>query len=237
MSVKNFGWAWNEDMEDDKYTHGKTLQQRAIDYLLNFNLDTPPIDKTLLVVGCGAFKEILFLNRFFKHITVIDIDTRKAKRSCKGIKNVTIIETDILDFKTKKKFDFIYCVGVLHHTLEPRKYFNALPPLMKRDGRLFIWLYNKQRFALLRLLRPYRWSGDTIQLFSIGVGIVSYPIYKLIKQNDKPLRSWITNIYDGICCEYQWVTKEKEVISWFNDNGFLCLNKGEGYLGSRWKKT
>lgn len=39
-------------------------------------------------------------------------------------------------------FDYIYSVGVLHHTPDCKKAFQKLPGLLKNGGEIAIWLYN-----------------------------------------------------------------------------------------------
>lgn len=38
-------------------------------------------------------------------------------------------------------FDYIYSIGVLHHTRDTRKAFSVLPALLRKEGRISIWVY------------------------------------------------------------------------------------------------
>ena len=41
-----------------------------------------------------------------------------------------------------ESFDYIYSIGVLHHTPDCEQAFKGLPRLLKPGGRIAIWLYS-----------------------------------------------------------------------------------------------
>src|SRR5437899_55166 len=41
-----------------------------------------------------------------------------------------------------ESFDYIYSIGVLHHTPDCEQAFKSLPQLLKPGGRIAIWLYS-----------------------------------------------------------------------------------------------
>jgi SAM-dependent methyltransferase len=54
-------------------------------------------------------------------------------------------------------FDFVFSIGVLHHTPDPEGSFRKLVPLVRAGGRLFVWLYALEGNELfVRWLDPFR---------------------------------------------------------------------------------
>ena len=53
-------------------------------------------------------------------------------------------------------FDHIYSLGVLDHTPDPRAAFLALAKLLKPGGRIAIWVYQRERPALERIMDAHR---------------------------------------------------------------------------------
>ncbi len=53
-------------------------------------------------------------------------------------------------------FDLIYSIGVLDHTPDPRRAFLALARLLKPSGRIAIWVYQKERPILERIIGVHR---------------------------------------------------------------------------------
>lgn len=73
----------------------------------------------------------------------IEIAQARAKR--RGLDGVEFIQGNLLDLPTMSlgKFDFINCVGVLHHLPDPEAGLAALLPSLARDGAMAILLYGK----------------------------------------------------------------------------------------------
>src|SRR3990167_10001967 len=84
-------------------------------------------DKEVLEVGCGGGQHTSFVAPFAKHITAIDLNTIDiAKERNKKLSNITFLEEDILKMNLEKKFDYVFSVGVLHHTNCPRQAFKNI---------------------------------------------------------------------------------------------------------------
>jgi SAM-dependent methyltransferase len=50
------------------------------------------------------------------------------------------------------EFDFVYCIGVLHHLREPEAGLDSVLRHTKPDGRFHCWVYAKEGNALIRLI-------------------------------------------------------------------------------------
>lgn len=102
-------------------------------------------DKIVLDVGCGMGRYVNVVSKLgAKEVVGIDIirSVDVAYSFTKELKNVNFIQADILNLPFKKEaFDIVYCLHVLHHTPNPYESFNSLPPLVKKDGTLAVWVY------------------------------------------------------------------------------------------------
>lgn len=55
------------------------------------------------------------------------------------------------------EFDFVYCIGVLHHLADPRSGFEAVLRSTRSGGRFHCWVYAREGNALVRwLVDPLR---------------------------------------------------------------------------------
>jgi SAM-dependent methyltransferase len=55
------------------------------------------------------------------------------------------------------QFDFVYCIGVLHHLTDPRKGFDAVLRATRPGGRFHCWVYAREGNAIVRMtVEPLR---------------------------------------------------------------------------------
>ncbi len=106
-------------------------------------------NKDVLDAGCGTGDKAIFFSLKGANVTGIDFalgQLLKAKEKAnKQNTKVKLVKTDILNPYLDKlgKFDYIFCLGVLHHTQDPKKGFNNLCKLLKKDGIIVIALYHR----------------------------------------------------------------------------------------------
>lgn len=129
-----------EDLEIYAYPFAKILD-RSI-----------PDDASIIDVGTGTGQLSAFLSLRRKCVWGIDFsDTSLNKaRSLKDklkLDTLYLEKVDILDNKQidslGKRFDYILCLGVLHHTENPYQGFKNILRLTKPNGYVAIGLYNK----------------------------------------------------------------------------------------------
>ena len=130
--------------------------QRITDWI-KLNLDFLSEDltkvnfKQILCAGCGTGEEALALTRIFPKakIDAIDISSESLKIAKGNIskakaENITLAKLSIINNlpTLKKKYDFIYSAGVIHHLIDPNKGFKILAKKLGRKGKMVIMLYN-----------------------------------------------------------------------------------------------
>lgn len=130
----------------------KSLMQLVFPYLgdqdfININTESPSI----LVAGCGTGKHSVevSLQVTGSAVTAIDISSSSlayASRKSQelGLNNIEYGIADILKITDmNKKFDVIYCGGVLHHMHDPMSGWRALIKTLKPGGYMMISLYSE----------------------------------------------------------------------------------------------
>jgi SAM-dependent methyltransferase len=128
-----------------------------------------PADARILEVGCGTGQMSLYLASAERIVIGADIARASLKLGAAaaerfGVTGVQFIETDLHRPGLRAgAFDVIYSSGVLHHTRDPRRAFEAILPLLRPGGIILVGLYNAFARAPLRLRRivarlsGYRW--------------------------------------------------------------------------------
>ena len=109
-----------------------------------------------------------------------------------NIKNINFIQGDIFeDIFYENSFDYVWCSGVLHHTEDPKLGFQILSKYIKKNGYVFVGLYNKYGRKILQLRRALsKIFGKKIIKF------IDPKAKELIKNNQiKKLNSWINDQY------------------------------------------
>jgi len=101
--------------------------------------------KKCLDAGCGSGRYIkAMLDLGAKEVVGIDLDIKIARKNIKS-KKVKLIKGDIRKIPYKDEyFDFVCCNGVLHHTKNPKKIINELSRVLKKDGFLFLYVFDKK---------------------------------------------------------------------------------------------
>lgn len=109
----------------------------------------------VLVAGCGIGGDVVSLGFLLKeykgsNILAIDISPESLRITKERIKlynldNIEVREMSLLDINPKDfgYFDFIVCIGVLHHLEYPQSGLNKLRQVLKPDGGMYIMVYGE----------------------------------------------------------------------------------------------
>lgn len=107
--------------------------------------------KSIMVAGCGTGQELLNVALYYPNANVLGVDLSaaslayaKQKSEELGVRNVELLQADILDLNSlDREFDMITCGGVLHHMENPVEGWKNLIHCMKPDGAMKIALYSE----------------------------------------------------------------------------------------------
>lgn len=141
------------------------FSQMSCDFRENFlnyiNPVTPDFFKGKLGLdaGCGFGRHIYNAALFGAKMVGMDFSNaiESSRRNTRMLKDVYLVKGDIYNPPlTENAFDFVYCIGVLHHLPDPEKGFCSLLRLVKNDGSIFIWVYSDSRKLINKLLECVR---------------------------------------------------------------------------------
>ncbi len=173
--------------------------------------------KEVLDAGCGTGEKSCYFSYYGANVTAIDLCESSLLRAKElaGMFNLQIefIRSDICDVKIRKKFDHVFCLGVLHHTGDPYMRFRALAGLCKPGGTITIGLYNLYGRLTHRTNRMWikLVAGDNID---DRLNYVEKSIYK------RKLKSAheIAYVADKYVNPYESYHTVGEVLNWFDKN-------------------
>lgn len=107
--------------------------------------------KLVLDAGCGMGRYSVVALRLGAEVVALDMSEslRRLADIAPRFAKLHVVQGDLLNPPFKKGlFDVVYSQGVLHHTSDTRKAFDAVAPLVKSGGLMTVWLYGKAgRFA------------------------------------------------------------------------------------------
>lgn len=198
--------------------------------------------KTVLDAGCGGGRFVELLAKHGARIVGMDIDgvgLGQAGTSLAGYENAHFVQADLFRLPFRRGvFDFIYSLGVLHHTPAPRAAFLDLSGLLKAGGRIAAWVYPKsERTPVSDLLRPLTTRIPEKYLYWIAWAVTSSygPLLKIprLKWRLRSMlyrtrlpwheeRRWrLHSFLDWYGPKYQFKFSPEELEGWFSDAGLV----------------
>jgi len=238
--ASNFGFEWN--------LHNKTQLDNATshDSEESFAQKTgfTPDElrgKLVLDVGCGMGRYSDVVSRW--GATVVGVDLTSAVDAAQGNigsrDNVNLAQADIFDLPfADNTFDYIFSIGVLHHTPDTKAAFERLPRLLKPGGKIAVWVYSTE-------MRSWCWTSDIYRHLTTrlpkrvlyALCHVAIPWYHLrnlpvvgiytgvlLPVSTHPSREWrVLNTFDWYSPAYQWKHSNDELRHWFEGQGLIDL--------------
>ena len=238
-----FGFQWR------KYARTQLDNEQSQDSETTFRRKTGfrPAElrgKLVLDVGCGMGRFADVASRWGARVVGIDLSLAAEVAACNlGHRDsVTIFQADLFSLPfAPESFDYIYSIGVLHHTPRCDEAFKALPRYLKPGGRIAIWVYsgyNKwYRFSdLYRKITsrlPAQWlhllCHVAVPLYFVHYGVRRLPLVGrlasgllryLLPVSLHPNRHWrVLDTFDWYSPRYQSKHTYEEVYRWFEASG------------------
>jgi SAM-dependent methyltransferase len=142
--ASNFGFQWNVYART-QLDNGISRESET-DFRNRTGLEPHDLrGKLVLDVGCGMGRFADIASRWGARVLGVDLSAAAevAARNLADRENVSIFRADVFSLPfAAESFDYIYSLGVLHHTPNCEQAFQQLPPLLKRGGTLILWVYS-----------------------------------------------------------------------------------------------
>ena len=203
--------------------------------------------KLVLDVGCGMGRFAEVATRWGAYVVGVDLSLAEeaAAENLKD-RNAVFFQADVFHLPfAPGSFDYIYSIGVLHHTPNCEKAFKSLPRLLKPGGRIAIWLYSRYNNwykmsdiyrKVTRRMSPktiYRLAHVAVPMYGVHQALLSIPVIGrpisgamkyLLPMSFNPDPKWrVLDTLDWYSPWYQSKHTYEEVFRWFEDCGLQDL--------------
>jgi SAM-dependent methyltransferase/uncharacterized protein YbaR (Trm112 family) len=207
--------------------------------------------KRVLDAGCGTGRFAAIAADAGAEVFACDLSSavEACYRNLGDRPNVHVVQGDIFKLPlAEESFDFIYSLGVLHHTPDTKKAFLALPRLLKPGGKFCVWVYAHLPWKY-GIVPPYYLMSDFLRRWT-----VHWPSERLLKFSEMrasmhwlvriPLlgkiadRCWpgsvhpdyewrVLDTFDWYSPVYQFKHTWEEVKGWYEEAGFEGMTQLE----------
>jgi 2-polyprenyl-3-methyl-5-hydroxy-6-metoxy-1,4-benzoquinol methylase len=140
--AENFGkqWARFQDIQLDS-KNGTSISKDYLEQLIGCRL-RELAGKTVLEIGAGAGR---FTEHFVRHarfVVAVDLSDAIFVNAALGANNLVAAQADLLDMPMMtRKFDLVYCRGVLQHTPDPEQSIALLHRWVEPTGFVAFDIY------------------------------------------------------------------------------------------------
>jgi SAM-dependent methyltransferase len=205
--------------------------------------------KLVLDVGCGMGRFADVATRWGAKVVGIDLSAA-AEVAARNLadREFVAFQADVFALPfAQESFDYIYSIGVLHHTPNCEQAVKALPQYLKPGGTLAVWLYSsynrwyrfsdiyrkvthrlpaKTLHGILRVLVPTVNAVDGTLRVVPGIGRpLSGLVRYLFPVNRDPNRQWrVLDTFDWYSPQFQSKHTYEEVFRWFESCGMEDLH-------------
>ncbi len=203
--------------------------------------------KLVLDVGCGMGRFAEVATRWGAHVVGIDLSLA-AEVAAENLadREAAFFQADVFKLPfAPESFDYIYSLGVLHHTPNCEQAFKGLPRLLKPGGRIAIWLYSKYNnwYKMSDVYRKVTRRMSPKMLHTLCYGVIPlYGVHQVLRKIPlvggtasgalayaipmafhKDPRWRVLDTFDWYSPWYQSKHTYEEVFRWFEDCGLEDL--------------
>lgn len=255
----SFGFQWRIHARTQLDTDSSRRSEDAFRRRTGFKPDDLK-GKLVLDVGCGMGRFADVATRWGAHVVGIDLSLacEVAAGNLTG-RAATILQADVFQLPfADRSFDFIYSIGVLHHTPNCEQAVKVLPRLLKPGGRLAVWLYSSYNpwyrmsdiyrkvtrrmqpetlYKICRIAKPLYSTHQVLRKIPLFGKPASKVIAWLIPMSFDKNSQWrVLDTFDWYSPWYQSKHSYEEVFRWFESCGLEDLHVGEEPISVQGRK-
>jgi 2-polyprenyl-3-methyl-5-hydroxy-6-metoxy-1,4-benzoquinol methylase/uncharacterized protein YbaR (Trm112 family) len=217
--------------------------------------------KLVLDVGCGMGRFAEVATRWGARVVGVDLSAA-AQVAARNLadREFIALQGDVFALPfAAETFDYIYSIGVLHHTPDCEKAVKTLPAYLKPGGCLAVWLYSGYhkwyRFSDLYRKVTHRMPPRMLHsILSVAVpvlngvdrGLHAIPlvgrpmataVHHVFPVNRNPRPDWrVLDTFDWYSPRYQSKHTYEQVFRWFESCGLEDLHVVEVPIAVRGRK-
>jgi SAM-dependent methyltransferase len=259
--ASSFGFQWTQYARTQLDTDSTHVSE--INFLARTGFRPDQLHgKWVLDVGCGMGRFAEVVSRWGANVVGIDLSRAAlvAARNLAARDNVFILRGDLFKLPFAfNSFDFIYSIGVLHHTPDCRAAFMALPQYLAPSGSIAVWLYSAYNkwyrmsdvyrrvtsrmspqalHALCRVAGPLYFVQEGLKRIPLIGRPMSGVLQYALPISQFPNWEWrVLDTFDWYSPTYQSKHTYEEVFRWFEDAGLGDLHVGNEPIAVRGTKA
>jgi 2-polyprenyl-3-methyl-5-hydroxy-6-metoxy-1,4-benzoquinol methylase len=209
-TIRSFDYQW-KNLFDSKYIVDDENWKKNVD---NYILDELSIplecikNKTVIDVGCGGGRWSYGFAKLGCVVTSVDISEGPCRITKQNVPQAEVIMSDLFELSAvlnERKFDIVWCWGVIHHTSDPYVAFKNLVNLMHANSILHLYTYSFNRGFKVKVLRK------AMSIFSLKNR--ERIIRVLIKVG--VLQGSVHELFDALSTQINYEIKQDELKKWF----------------------
>lgn len=213
--------------------------------------------KKIAEVGCGNGRFVKILSGYGEEVVGYEPSEaiEVAKKYCLGCHNAYFLKKSVYDIEDYNKFDFVFCLGVIHHLPDEISALRKIKSMLAKNGCAYIWVYGKENNKLyLNIFLPIikitstlpHWALNFISfvltavlkfyIYIVGISrFLSWPMKKYMLNVLKPLNFYFLKlvVYDQLNPKIANYYTEKEITDLARQAGFKKINSFHRY-GYSW---
>ena len=214
-TVKDFDdqWKLQGKLNDDYWASDQII----FDQFSNLFSIEEVKGKVIADVGAGTGRVLKTLFKYRpKKVFAIEPSSSGVDEISKNLrnnKNLTILQSDGLRFKTYESCDIIFSLGVIHHIKNPTDILKNIRANLKSKGKIVIWVYgyenNQIYIAFYKFLSFFTQKLPDKLVYKIAalLNILIQPYIYLCKFVNLPLKNYWLKVFNK--CGWQ---KRKDMI-------------------------
>lgn len=182
-------------------------------------------------IGCGPGRGTMFMAQEGLQVTAVDISANSIALARRRAPEARFVRATNLALPLwSGAFEIVVSDGVIHHTPDPRTSFSELVRLMRPGARLYLGVYNRDRYyywLYTYLGPPVRWLERSKLGRVLVYGVVFSPYYlaHLVKSRGKRTLAGASNFfYDYIITPRASFHSRAEITAWGAAEGLTLLD-------------